>query len=101
MNYACGKHRPGVPRVVKHTVPGGRNTDPVWWLPLTLSMHCLLPTEMKYLGLVLEYVEQEQTHCILLVAHGVSEKAEWVADVAQVRANEFFLSFSRSFALMY
>ena len=33
---------------------------------------------------MLEYAEQKQTHCILLVAYGVSEKAEWVADIAQV-----------------
>ena len=44
----------------------------------------LFPAEMKYLGLVLEYAEEKQTHCVLFVALGVSEKAEWVADIAQV-----------------
>ena len=47
---------------------------------------------MKYLGFVLEYADQKQTHSIILVAHGVSEKAEWVADIAQVSSKQVPLS---------
>ena len=57
-------------------------------IPCTACLFLLLPAEMKYLGFVLEFADQKQIHSITLVAHGVSEKAEWVADIAQVSSKQ-------------
>ena len=40
--------------------------------------------ELRFLGFTVDYEHSDDKHTVILIAMGVAEKAQWIADIAQV-----------------
>lgn len=47
-------------------------------------MSCFL--ELRFLGFTVDYEHSDDKQTVILIAMGVAEKAQWIADIAQVKS---------------